>query len=136
VPQQVNLVHVAANQEPFVEPDGAYEDFKNYIEHPMGSFDFILIDGRARTHCLKKAHSLLSDKGLIVLHDANRKSYLENTSMFKHQYLFADHRKTFGGIWLGSKTKSIDSFLDLKLHQKFWDKHFNLLRVIRPFAKR
>lgn len=136
VPDQVQLVHVAADQEPVTEPDGSYSDFKAYIEYPKGTFDFILIDGRARTHCLKRAYDLISDNGLIMLHDANRKSYLENTSMFKHQYLFTDHRKTFGGIWLGSKIKSIESFIDIQLHQKLWNHHFNLLRVIRPFAKR
>jgi predicted O-methyltransferase YrrM len=136
VPQQVKFAQVAADKVSTDEPDGSYDDFKSYIEYPNGSFDFILIDGRARTHCLKKAYDLISETGLIMLHDANRDSYLENTSMFNNQYLFTDHRKTFGGIWLGSKSKQINSFLDLRLHQNLWDKHFNLLRVMRPFAKR
>lgn len=137
LPQQVTLDHVGAgNPPPYEETDGGYGDFKKYIEHPKDQYDFILIDGRARNHCLKRAYDLISNNGLVVMHDANRPSYLENTSLFEHQYLFTDHRKTFGGLWIGSKSSTIDTFINLNHHQALWDAHFNLLRVIRPFAKR
>ena len=36
--------------------DGSYEDFEDYLEasEPGSKYDFILIDGRARSECLKK----------------------------------------------------------------------------------
>lgn len=50
----------------------------DYIEWPatLGmTFDFILVDGRARVHCLKAGWPLLRSGGVILIHDAQRTVY-------------------------------------------------------------
>lgn len=51
---------------------------KSYVEFPASlglSFDFVLVDGRARRFCLAKGFELLRSGGVIVLHDAQREQY-------------------------------------------------------------
>lgn len=38
-------------------------------------FDFVLVDGRARTHCLIEGFRLLRPGGVILIHDAQRPEY-------------------------------------------------------------
>lgn len=40
-------------------------------------FDFILIDGLHRERCLEIAREIISEDGLILLHDSGRKEYQE-----------------------------------------------------------
>jgi hypothetical protein len=60
------------------EPDAAGGDaatYKGYIAFPAGlglGFDLVIIDGMARLECLRAAPALLSERGLLVLHDAHR----------------------------------------------------------------
>ncbi len=52
--------------------DGTYEDYRNYVNAPMGlgmKYDLIFIDGRARPHCAKVAVGLLKPGGFILIHD-------------------------------------------------------------------
>lgn len=137
LPKGVGLTHIAQDNPDYEIKisDGTYEDFKAYVEHPKGKFDFILIDGRARSACLRKAFELVNDNGLVVMHDANRDIYHENFHLFKHQYNFRDQRKSYGGIWLGSKAKKINTIIDVDLHQSLWNKHLKLLQLIRPGYK-
>lgn len=132
---RVEVVHVGADQEPYTDDknDGAYDDFKSYIEYPKGTFDFIFIDGRARKDCVKKAFELIGDHGMVVLHDANRTHYHEHLPLFKEQILFDDHHKKYGGVWLGSKSKPLSELFDVKLHKKVWDKHDTLAKIFKPF---
>lgn len=53
-----------------------------YVQHPRmccdivkKKFDFILIDGRARARCLVEAKFCIEEKGIILLHDAEREKY-------------------------------------------------------------
>jgi predicted O-methyltransferase YrrM len=39
------------------------------------TFDFVLVDGRARTFCLREGFELLAPGGVLVLHDAQRAEY-------------------------------------------------------------
>jgi predicted O-methyltransferase YrrM len=39
------------------------------------TFDVALVDGRARTHCLRKAFRLVRPGGVVILHDAQREEY-------------------------------------------------------------
>ncbi len=39
------------------------------------TYDLILVDGRARTHCLRAGFELLRPGGVIVIHDAHRAEY-------------------------------------------------------------
>lgn len=103
--------------------DGNYEDFKNYVNFPEGEYDFILVDGRARTACLERASRLLASRGIVILHDANRKRYHEAFSNFTHSLLLEDYRDTIGGICLLSNGRDFDTVLDTQKHQKAWKKY-------------
>ena len=65
---------------PFVEGsnDGSLDLFREYVFHPASlnsKFNFILVDGRARVECMSVAWQLLTDDGIMVLHDAQRPEY-------------------------------------------------------------
>jgi len=53
--------------------------FAEYVKaidnYPDGFFDLVLIDGRARTSCIKHALSKIKNNGIIVLDDSNRERY-------------------------------------------------------------
>ncbi|MDX1629386.1 MAG: hypothetical protein R3345_11840, partial [Fulvivirga sp.] len=106
---------------------------EHYIEFPAGKFDFIFIDGRARKDCVKKAHELITDEGLVVLHDANRTHYHEYFDMFDHHELFDDHHKKYGGVWLASRKKEINEFIPVEKHKKVWKRHDMLAKILKPF---
>ena len=56
--------------------DGSYEQFKSYIEAPLGStFDIVIIDGRARVACASICHFLCKSDGLVFIHDFERTEY-------------------------------------------------------------
>lgn len=54
-------------------------DFSKYVEvinnYPDGYFNLIIIDGRAREHCLSRAIEKLSEDGIIVFDDMYRSRY-------------------------------------------------------------
>jgi len=120
----VKLIFIPPNHLPYTDlhEDGSYSDFKNYIEFPnrFKNFDLILIDGRARKDCLAKAYNLISDKGTVILHDANRKYYLEPCKLYKNQVFFNDYRKDGGGIWIGSNNTEIMGFLNINKYKLLW----------------
>ena len=120
----VKIYLVEPNNYPWSDEygDGSYSDLRDYIEYPtkFGKFDFILVDGRARKHCLMKAYELLSNNGIVVLHDANRIYYHKPFKLFKHSLLLTDYRKDAGGIWIGSKELNIQEVLDVERHTNFW----------------
>ena len=65
--------------------DGLYEEFADYVSAPLdGRFDVVLVDGRARTSCLKRVHydRLLAPGGVLFLHDAHRPSQQEGLQLF------------------------------------------------------
>lgn len=130
---RVRINHVPADRFPWSDPyrDGAYSDLKEYVDFPtrFGPFEFILVDGRARRDCLLKAHQLIREEGVVILHDANRTHYHEPFHLFKHQALFVDWRTRSGGIWIGSRGVEVGDFLDLR-------KHRGLYRLYNRFGKR
>jgi len=106
--KQISLVLVEPEHKPWTDSynDGALSDLSSYVNYPkdrlMGSFDFILIDGRARRDCLDLSHDLLSEKGVVVLHDANRIFYFEGrTRTFPFEYKLLDNRN-YGGFFIGA----------------------------------
>lgn len=114
--------------------DGTYEDFKDYIEYPSehAPFDLILIDGRARTQCLKKSLDLLSGNGVVVLHDANRTQYHEGFKDYKQGILFEDQRESSGGIWIGTNSETpLSEILDIDTYSKLWNLYFNFGKLIK-----
>lgn len=115
--------------------DGLYEDFKSYIEYPRSvgrKFDFIFIDGRARQECLKIAYDLLTDDGIVVIHDANRKHYTQSAPPFEDSLLFTDYDKdrNVGGIWIGAKHCKVSKYLDFQRHQELWRGHDLLYKYL------
>jgi predicted O-methyltransferase YrrM len=103
-------------------PDGAYADFRTYVDFParFAPYDFILVDGRAREACLRRTHELLSPQGVVVLHDANRTMPRAPGGLFPSEALFRDYRKWSGGIWIGSKGRPVSSLLDVSRHGRIW----------------
>ncbi|MFZ9981513.1 MAG: class I SAM-dependent methyltransferase [Cyclobacteriaceae bacterium] len=114
--------------------EGSYDDFKSYIEFPVstgGNFDFIFIDGRARKDCLKLAFELVSENGVVIVHDANRDNYFSDLPPFRSFVRFTDfrHHRKEGGIWVGRKSNPVHEILDVGTHERLWKKH-NLLAKI------
>lgn len=105
------------------ENDGSYEEFQDYIEYPthLAPFDYIVIDGRARSECLKKAFDLLSDKGVVVVHDVNREYYHEYFDLYEYKFVILDNRKRAGGVAMLSKGSDISSLVTTDAHEKSWN---------------
>lgn len=122
------------NHEPWTDAhgDGAAEDLADYIALPedRGPFDFILVDGRARVHCLIAARDLVRPDGVVVLHDANRAHYHVPFRLFPHQARFLDHRRNAGGLWLGSPERDIAALIDLPAHLAFWRRASRASRLL------
>jgi len=75
----VAVVHVPPGRE-YVEgdDDGDVATFSAYIQAPQRfheSYEFILVDGRARVACMAKGWEMLDPQGFMVLHDAQRPEY-------------------------------------------------------------
>lgn len=113
--------------------DGTYAEFESYINYPQqhAPFDFIMIDGRARVDCLKKASEILDSKGVVVFHDCNRAHYHKHQEMFKYGQFITDHRATHGGLWIGSKNQPIEAVLDVKKHLELWGRHTRLSKMFK-----
>lgn len=65
---------------PSAKPGHAGLDFADYvaaIDGVDGTFDVVVIDGRAREACLARAVERLSADGLIVLDNVDRRRYVE-----------------------------------------------------------
>ena len=65
------------------KPGHAGLDFSAYvaaIDETAGDFDVIVIDGRAREACLKRAVDRLADDGLIVFDNVDRRRYVDAIS--------------------------------------------------------
>lgn len=124
-----------SNSGPYNEKkEGVYVDFKTYINYPLQfnkKFDFIFIDGRARKHCLAKAIEMITEDGVIVVHDANRVAYFADVPSTLSFFHLTDYRKPKlrGGIWVGSK-QDVSKILDTKTHKKIWEKHDRIARTL------
>ncbi|MCP3852743.1 MAG: class I SAM-dependent methyltransferase [Gammaproteobacteria bacterium] len=110
----------------FVDPIDNYNQYINFPDTFNTKFDLIIIDGRERKRCLEKAKSLLSDQGVIMVHDANRKSYWEEFDT-NDRMLFLDNSQTHnGGVFIhGAKYLR----LDIKKHRKVWNTFDKLSKV-------
>ena len=115
------ISHIKPNHFPWsdIHHDGAYSDLRDYVDFPirMGPFDFILVDGRARKDCLIKAYDLVSEKGVVVLHDAERKYYHQPFELYPHQFLF-DYSQTGIRLWMGSKGLEVNKEFNLPQYQR------------------
>jgi len=130
---RVTVVSVPPDQGEFPDTrrEGTYEEFRSYVDYPTSlgrRFDFVFIDGRARVACLARAHDLVTDRGLVILHDANRESYVRDLPPFPHVLRLTDYRPNRGGILLASRGRPIADFLDVEFQQRLWRGHDRLAR--------
>jgi len=136
---RVEIYHIQPNNSPWTDKyqDGDYSDLRDYIEFPSkyGKFDFILIDGRARKHCLFKTYNLLENHGVVILHDANRKYYHKSFKPYKNQVLLVDYRKHEGGLWVGSKKRNLKKLFDVKRHKSLWLRHNEIKKCEEKLRK-
>lgn len=130
---RIRIYTIPPERDPWSGGDGSYSDFRTYVDFPalLGKFDFILVDGRARTECLRRAHSLLAPHGVAVLHDANRDFVNAPWDLFPHQASFRDYRRFSGGMWIGSKERDVSTLADLGKHRKIWGIYNGLGRKFR-----
>ena len=131
--KHISLFYVPPNNYQWLDinKDGSFSDFKDYITFPKkinSKFDFILVDGRARKYCLIFALDLLNDKGVIVLHDANREYYHDPFKHYSNHVMFLDFRKNSGGLWIGSKGINLYNILNINKHKLNWE-------IINKFLK-
>lgn len=68
----------------WVLPGSSYSDV---VQRSNRKFDFILIDGLDRPKCLENAMKIVSDDGVILLHDAGRKEHTDLIEEFKGERL-------------------------------------------------
>ncbi|MEP2771883.1 MAG: hypothetical protein ABJH05_07025 [Fulvivirga sp.] len=134
----VKLHFVPPNNEKYTDEhnDGSYEDFKDYVEKPEGKFDYIFVDGRARCACINKAHDLLNEDGVLLLHDANREYYHDCFGKYTHNFFLEDKRKKgVAGIWIATKGRGIDKLIDTEKHRGIWELHEKLHYLIKGKRK-
>jgi hypothetical protein len=112
--------------------DGLYEEYADYVSAPLeGRFDVVLVDGRARTSCLKRVHHdhLLAPGGVLFLHDADRPSQQEGLQLFsKWSYVRgtrgipaedspdAEEDPTPPLVWSGASMEDIEAVFDRELY--------------------
>lgn len=89
------------------------EDLSEYIHYPKRigkNFDFILVDGRRRAECLLSASSIVSTKGVVALHDAERVWYYSGFEPYINRGEFINEISSpnaCGGVqklWIGKIT--------------------------------
>lgn len=72
IPNNAEIVLVEPNY-PHIDGsgDGSFQQFKDYIEYPIGKniFDIILIDGRARPWCASICHKISKPNTIVFVHD-------------------------------------------------------------------
>jgi len=121
--KNVKILHVRADKKlPKAQITNMPEAFVTYSKHPLSlkkKFDFILIDGRARKQCFQVAKKIVSARGVIMIHDANRSKYYGDEK-FKsgHVALFLDGGN-HGGIFLYSK--HLSKYLNIAKHMKVFN---------------
>lgn len=88
VPNNAEIVLVEPNF-PHTGGDGSYEQFKNYIEYPIGKgmFDIILIDGRARPWCTSICKKISHKNTIVFVDDFNTGEITRREYKLAYYYL-------------------------------------------------
>lgn len=77
-----------ANPDDYYSADEGFSQhtFRQYVtfidRFPDHSFDIVMIDGRARTSCIKHAAPKIKKGGLLIVDNADRSYYLKNTKQY------------------------------------------------------
>ncbi len=130
--ENVEIFHINANNHNFID-EGEYKDFMSYVNFPESEapFDFILVDGMARKACIEKAKKMLSEEGVVVVHDCNRGAYHQEIKKYKHWLILEDFRKTAGGIGLASNSVNIENLFDIQKHKEVWKKDTKISNLFK-----
>ena len=86
---------------------GGRATFKDYVSFPAGlglRFDLVIIDGMDRLECLRATPALLSERGLMVLHDAQRYDYAALLGGLGPHVELEDPRNGFRILVVGART--------------------------------
>lgn len=90
VPNNAEIVLVEPNY-PHIDGsgDGSFQQFKDYIEYPIGKniFDIILIDGRARPWCASICKRISHEKTIVFIDDFNTGEISRTDYKLAHYYL-------------------------------------------------
>ena len=86
------------------------EDEISYVNFPMtlgADFDIIIIDARFRRCCLKIAMNVLSDVGIVIMHDAQKTHYHTGIEKFPYRKFFDTgtwypFQKPENRMWVGA----------------------------------
>ena len=109
-----------------------YTNMEEYIKFPKSlnkSFDLVIVDGRKRRRCVLEARDILSESGVVFLHDAQRKYYQCAFIEFNDSVLLLP------GLWRGSnKTVSRKRFWKNKV-RSICNNLYNVLRTPYIFLK-
>lgn len=103
-----------------------YEEYAQYPKSLKTQFDFVLVDGRARTSCLVVALSILAQGAIVVLHDANRKRYHSAFRLLTPHIILLDKRQRDGGLWIACNRCNLTEILNIERFQEVWQQ-FNRL---------
>lgn len=81
---KIYTIRFSAHSNVFVK----YAEAPKYWEMPLGwnkKFDLIFVDGFCdyRVNCLKTASQLVTDEGVVLLHDSERAKYDEGVALFE-----------------------------------------------------
>jgi len=102
------------------DPKTPAEDVYACFPAKLAPFDFILIDGIRRENCIEVAHDMLSEEGIVVVHDSNRSHYHPHIKKFKYWFILEDFRKSAGGLGLASNHVDVTKLVDLERHAALW----------------
>ena len=98
------------------------EDEYAHFPKQFAPFDFILVDGINRENCADAAKEMLSDRGVVLVHDSNRQRYHKHVKQYKYWFILEDFRKQAGGIGLASDHVDVTQLVDIETHSKLWKK--------------
>ena len=77
-------------------------NFENYVKaidvYPDAHFDIVIVDGRARPSCIKRAIAKIKSGGMLVLDNSDRKYYTQQTSSLLNDWSFIIFRGTVRGL--------------------------------------
>lgn len=77
---------------------GFFDDYVKAIDgYPDGSFDLVIVDGRARVDCVVRAKSKVRDGGYLLLDDSDRRHYGS-----AHAEMSSWKEKSISGLKVGS----------------------------------
>lgn len=104
-----------------------------YVQNPAAEapYDFILVDGAERQACIKQAENMLTEDGLLVVHDANRSQYHPPLTRYKYRLVLEDFRRTAGGLAFASNSRPIGTYFQLRNHARLWHLQSNVTNIMR-----